>query len=275
MTDAISPSERNVSSGAHPEMTFPNTHLASSAAKPRSGSGGSGGWAAPEASAHNPVEELRQAVVDEDWARVFAEHKSKMQAKAEWSATKERCSALQCLCTLHRAGRVLEIGSFCGVAALAMAEAVPKDGEVVALELEPFFVEFGHTIKSKSQFLSKVHTKVGPAAETLKELNAQAKGGAKPFDFVVVDGDKASMKEYLELVRAPGMLSDKAVVCMDVTPFKGQPPTRFVKFGAEEKWDNSSGEEEIAALQAFVAASLELVAHEFNGLLVIQTRPVE
>lgn len=262
---------KNLSSGANPVSTFPNTHLTQTPERPRGER-----WAAPEASVHDPVAQLRAAVDSANWAEVFAEGKTTMQAEAKWSATAERCAALQCLCTLHKAVRVLEVGSFCGVAALAMAGAIPKGGEVLSLELEPYFVEFGKRFKTMSQAGAKVTNKVGPALDSLKELVAQAKSkGIKPFDFVVIDGDKASMREYLELVRAPGMLSDKAVVCMDITPFKGQPPVRYVKFGAEETWKANSGEEEIAALRASISEVPDYITHEFSGLLVIQHRPKE
>merc|ERR1740121_932089 len=83
------------------------------------------------------------------------------------------------------------------------------------------------------------------------------------------------MAEYLEYVRKPYFLSDRGVICMDVTPFKGQAPTRFTRFGAEDQWKTKSGEEEIAALRKSVAALPEYVSHEFGGLLVIQRRPQE
>jgi predicted O-methyltransferase YrrM len=262
---------KDLASGANPLATFPNSHLGQTPSKLNTEN-----WAPPEASTHSPVEQLRAAVEGHNWAEAFAEGKTTMQAEAKWSATAERCAVLQCLCTLHKAVRVLEVGSFCGVAAMAMAEAIPKDGEVLSLELEPYFVDFGKKYRNMSHVGSKISVEVGPAAESLKQLVAKAKGGGmKTFDFAVIEGDKATMAEYLELVRTPGILSDQAVVCMDVTPFKGQPPTRYKKFGAEEKWKTSSGEEEIKALRASISALPEIVMHEFGGLLVIQGRHTE
>lgn len=258
---------------------FPNAHLAAGAGDKTSETVPEGThWAAPEASTHDPVQALREAVDGEDWADVFAQGKTQMQAQAAWSASKDRCAMLQCICAMSKASRVLEVGSFCGVAALAMAETIPKSGEVVALELERYFVEFGHKYRMRSQAGAKIHTKIGPALDSLKELAAAAKSGSlQPFDMVVIDGDKASMKEYFELLwSSPGLLSDKAVVCLDTTPFKGQPPTRYVRFGQAERWETSSGEEEILALRGAVAAASEYTAHEFGGLLVVQrARPGE
>lgn len=270
---AVAP--KHLSSGAHPTMTFPNAHLCGG------GGGVAGGhnpvaavggmkWSPPEASAHRPLEQLQEAVKQEDWDRVFSEGKTQMWAQASWSASKDRCSALQCLASMSQASRVLEVGSFCGAAALALAEAVSKNGEVLALELEPFFVDFGQRYRSRSQAGSKIRTVVGPAMGSLKDLAGQA-AGSKPFDMVVVDADKANMKDYFDLLwNTPGMLSSHAVVCLDTTPFKGQPPKRYVRFGQADRWVTSSGEEEIAALRAHIAASEEFTAHEFGGLLVVR-----
>lgn len=269
----------SISVGAQPTATFPNSHL-KFPGKQAVGKDGGGvtAWSAPEPMPSNAsvLEQLREAVAAEDWARAFAESKTKIEAEAKWSATSERCAALQCLLTLHKAVNVLEIGSFCGVAALAMAEAIPHEGKVVALELDPYFVDFGARFRLRSQAGSKIETKVGPAVESLKDLVAEVVDGDRtPFDFIVIDGDKSSMAEYLKLAQSQYFLSASPVVCMDVTPFKGQAPTRFKKFGAEDQWKTSSGEEEIAALRKTVDALPDFVSHDFGGLLVLQRRPKE
>jgi len=256
---------KDATSGANPMMAFPNAHLAT-------GGGHSvNHGAAPESTSNSPLELLRAAVNNENWELVYEEGKTKMRASAGWSADKSRCSTLQCLCAMQKATRVLEVGSFCGAAALAMAETIPKDGVVVAIELEEYFVEFGQKFRAKSQHGSKITTKVGTAEASLKALAEEVKSGEmKPFDFVVIDGDKAQMQQYLDLVNRDGLTTEGAVVCLDVTPFKGQPPTRYIKFGATEKWEQNSGESDIAAVREAVAGMPNVVSHEFGGLLVVQ-----
>merc|ERR1712150_83074 len=121
----------------------------------------------------------------------------------------------------------------------------------------------------------KIKTRVGPAMESLKEIAEEAKAGTvEPFDLVIIDADKACMKAYYDLVvSSSGLLSKEAVVCIDVPPFKGQPPARYLKFRAVEKWVSHSGQEEITAFRQFVADSTEIVAHEFSGMMVIQRHP--
>jgi predicted O-methyltransferase YrrM len=231
-------------------------------------------WSAPRAA--SPLAELRAAVLEEDWERNYQEGLTKIHMRAEWSASLDRCSTLQWLAKVNDARQALEIGSFCGVGALALAEGLPADGEVQLLELDPFVVQFGRRFQMKSLNGSKIKRSVGPALPALEGLAGKAKEGlVKPFDLVIVDADKEGMQQYFDLLwSSPGLLSDGAVVCVDMTPFKGQPPTRYLKYGFPHRWQSSSGQTEIEALRAAVRESPDLVAHEFGGLLVVQRREV-
>ena len=93
-----------------------------------------------------------------------------------------------------QAKRVLEIGSFCGVAALALADALPE-GQVHAIEIDPFVVKLGERFRNKSMCGRHITTHVGPAMEKLQTLAQEVRAGKlEPFDFVVVDADKAGMR---------------------------------------------------------------------------------
>jgi len=259
----------SLASGAMPTAAFPNSHLLRPVVAARSLPAV---WSAPQAG--SPLEELRAAVREEDWERNFEEGLTKINMRAEWSASPERCSALQWLAKANGTRRVLEIGSFCGVGALALAAGLPADGEVQVLELDPFVVQFGRRFQLKSLSGSKIKSIVSPALPALEGLACKAKTGhAKPFDLVIVDADKEGMQQYFDLLwSSPELLSESAVVCVDMTPFKGQPPTRYVKYGFPHRWQSSSGQAEIDALRAAVRESPDLVAHEFGGLLVVQRK---
>jgi len=166
---------------------------------------------------------------------------------------------------------VLEIGSFCGAGALALAEVIPADGEVRSLELDSFVVDFGRRFQLKSLAGKKITTNVGPAMQALQSLAAEANGHRfKAFDLVVIDADKEGMQSYFDLLwSTPGLLSERAVVCVDMTLFKGQPPTRYVKFGFPHRWHSNSGQAEIDTLRAAVQARADLRSFEFGGLLVV------
>jgi len=255
--------------------TFPNSYSLPATAPQSSLSGHAAAvrgasWSSAQRS--SPLAELRQAVQEEDWDRNYCEGLTRIHMRAEWSAGPERCSLLQWLVSVNQAHRVLEIGSFCGSTALALAEALPAQGEVHALELDRFVVSFGQRFWMRSRHGHKIRHSVGPALESLRLLAAEASEGVvRPFDLVVVDADKENMSKYFDLLwKSPGILSEGAVVCVDMTPFKGQPPVRYVKYGFPHRWECSSGEQEINALRDAVMSSPEFEAHAFGGLLIVQ-----
>jgi len=254
---------------ARDATSFPNDHLrgpaAPAAAKKQEGAAS---WARPEQRA--TASSLRQAVNDTDWSLLFAEGKTSCQMQPAWSASDDRCNALGCFCSMLGAHRVLEVGAFCGAASLSMAEALPADGEVVSLDIDPApFQDVGREIKAASPHFSKVRFVPGAAKDSLERLVAEPQ--PRPFDLVVIDADKPGMRGYFDLVwSTPGLLSERAAVCVDVTPFKGQPPDRYVRFGQADKWAESSGQEEIDAFRAFVRGSVEFQSYELAGMLVVR-----
>mmetsp|Transcript_23942 Transcript_23942/g.71237 ORF Transcript_23942/g.71237 Transcript_23942/m.71237 type:complete len:273 (+) Transcript_23942:92-910(+) len=257
-----------LASGAHPTATFPNAHLLPAAAL-----GEQAKWSAPQGPGPgSPLVELRRAVKEEDWVRNYEEGLTTMGMCAEWSASSERCELLATVAGSIGARRVLEIGSFCGVAALALARALPEDARVQALEIDPFVVALGQRFSGKCPAGRKITTRVGAASVSLEAMALEARAGVlEPFDLAVVDADKAGMRGYFDhLWSKPGLLGEGAVVCVDLTPFKGQPPLRYVKFGFPYPWEASSGQEEIEALRAYIAASPQFVSHEVGLLLVVQ-----
>eukprot|EP00930_Biecheleria_cincta_P036338 TRINITY_DN2492_c0_g1_i1.p1 TRINITY_DN2492_c0_g1~~TRINITY_DN2492_c0_g1_i1.p1 ORF type:complete len:272 (-),score=62.54 TRINITY_DN2492_c0_g1_i1:343-1158(-) len=260
-----------LASGAHATATFPNSHLlapVSGNAYPGVGSS-SAAWAAPKAG--GVLSEIREAVHDEDWAGNFSEGRTKIHMRAEWSASEDRCSFLAVLVGATQARKVLEIGSFCGVGTLALAEALPRDGEVLALELDPFVVNFGKRFQMKSSASTKIQHRVGPARDSLGKLaNQAASSNLQAFDVAIVDADKENMQEYLRvLLDTPGLLSKSAVVCVDMTPFKGQPPLRYEKFKFPYRCEANSGQTEIDAVRSFVKQQANLASYEFGGLLIM------
>jgi predicted O-methyltransferase YrrM len=247
---------------ANPFAAFPNCYsIDSSNAR----------WAAPQVG--DPVEELRKAVINADWTSFLEEGCTKVLASPTCSATWERCETLQALCASCDARNVLEVGSFCGVASLAIAESLPEDGRILSLELDPFLVEFGQDIKARSHSFHKVSHMVGPAKASLQSLVEQASTSEatwEPFDFVVIDADKASMMQYFDLIWDNTiMLTANATVCVDISPFKGQLFVKYVK-GKLDDWIVKSGQESIDAFVSHAQNLRDVDMIERGGLLVLQ-----
>jgi predicted O-methyltransferase YrrM len=102
------------------------------------------------------------------------------------------------------ARRVLEIGMFTGYSALMMASALPDDGELVTLDVDPEAESIAKRYFAESPHGRKIRVEMGPALETLASVEG-------PFDFAFVDADKKNYPLYydrvLELLRPGGVVA--------------------------------------------------------------------
>jgi caffeoyl-CoA O-methyltransferase len=100
---------------------------------------------------------------------------------------------LELLAWFGRPRRVLEIGTFTGHSALALAAALPEDGHVDACEIDPERAAFAQRWFDRSPHGTKITLHVGPALETLARLEGD-------FDLVFIDADKPGYVDYYEAV---------------------------------------------------------------------------
>jgi caffeoyl-CoA O-methyltransferase len=126
---------------------------------------------------------------------------------------------LKMLVHATRARRVLEIGTFTGYSALAMAEALPADGQLVSCELDPEVAAFAQRCFQDSPDGGKIEVRVGPALATLRELAA----AGDVFDLVFIDADKAGYTGYLTALLDLGLIAGHGLICVDNTLMQGQP----------------------------------------------------
>ena len=132
-----------------------------------------------------------------------------------WQETHEKTSSpgmmvgpiegalLRLLVRLTAAKRVLEIGMFTGYSALAMAAALPEDGQLITCDVNPGTSEIARRYFASSPHGYKIEIKLGPATETLKNLQG-------PFDLCFIDADKQGYGAYydacIDLVRRGGLI---------------------------------------------------------------------
>ena len=100
---------------------------------------------------------------------------------------------LQVLVQLHNAKKVLEIGTLGGYSAIWMARALPEDGRLISLEIDPKHAEVAEASLARAGVGDKVEIRIGAAIDTLPKL---AEEGVGPFDLVFIDADKASNADY-------------------------------------------------------------------------------
>ena len=92
------------------------------------------------------------------------------------------------------ARRILEIGTLGGYSTIWLARALPEDGRVVTLELDPHHAQVARANVDRAGIGGKVEIRVGAAQDSLAELAAE--GGA-PFDLVFIDADKRNNGVYV------------------------------------------------------------------------------
>jgi predicted O-methyltransferase YrrM len=103
---------------------------------------------------------------------------------------------LHLLARIHGARRILEIGTLGGYSTIWLARALPDDGQLVTLELNPRYAEVATANAERAGLAGLIEIEVGPALESLRALVAE---GAAPFDLVFIDADKQSTPAYFEL----------------------------------------------------------------------------
>ena len=126
---------------------------------------------------------------------------------------------LRMLVHATQAGRVLEIGTFTGYAALAMAAALPEGGHVVTCELDPDVAAIARRNFDASSLGERIELRVGPATTTLADLTHE---GAR-FDLVFIDADKAGYAAYFHALLDGGLLGARGLLCVDNTLMQGLP----------------------------------------------------
>ena len=96
---------------------------------------------------------------------------------------------LQILARLAGARRILEIGTLGGYSTIWLARALAPSGRLTTLEVDPKHAEVARANLSRAGLSDVVEVRVGPALETLPQLEG-------PFDFTFIDADKVNTAEY-------------------------------------------------------------------------------
>ena len=111
---------------------------------------------------------------------------------------------LQVLLTAINARQVLEVGTLGGYSAIWMARALPPDGHLLSLELEPTHAEFARRYVDRAGLADRIEIRLGRALDVLPSLDG------RQFDAMFLDADKEPLPTYfdwgLRLVRAGGLI---------------------------------------------------------------------
>ncbi len=117
----------------------------------------------------------------------------------------EQGAFLQLLVKITGAQTILEVGTFTGYSALAMALVLPDDGRLIACDVSEEWTAIAQRHWKRAGVADRIELHIGPAAETIASLPSDLE-----FDMAFIDADKPGYVEYMELtvprLRSGGLL---------------------------------------------------------------------
>lgn len=120
----------------------------------------------------------------------------------------EQAKLLMFLIRLIGVQRVIEIGVFTGYGTLAMAQALPEQGYLLACDKNSYWPAIGQPYWEQAGVTEKIDLRIAPALETLQSLRDEGRDAY--FDFIFVDGDKIHYPDYFKfghfLLRQGGIM---------------------------------------------------------------------
>ena len=121
----------------------------------------------------------------------------------------EQGQFLALLAELIGARRCIEVGTFTGYSALAVARALPEDGELICCDVDEDYTAVGRRYWEEAGVAGKIDLRIAPASETLDALIAEGRTGV--FDYMFIDADKDGYDGYFEqglkLLRPGGLFA--------------------------------------------------------------------
>jgi predicted O-methyltransferase YrrM len=143
---------------------------------------------------------------------------------------------LQILAQILAAQSILEIGTLGGYSTIWLARALPADGRLITLEVDPKHAEVARLNIARAGLQNLVEVRIGDALKTLPQLSGERRG---PFDLIFIDADKEHIPEYFEwalklsrpgtLIIVDNVVRDGGVIDPDSTDPRIQGVRRFVE----------------------------------------------
>lgn len=166
-----------------------------------------------------PLRLLSAKTQQEEWSQNWQQQVTEVPLEQEMLSGHVEGQTLKMFVKMTQATRILEIGMFTGYSALAMAEALPEHGQVVACEVDPYVAQFAQHCFDNSPHGHKIKVKVAPALLTMRQLADRGES----FDFVFIDADKGGYIDYFNFLLEANLLAPTGIICVDNTLLQGEP----------------------------------------------------
>jgi caffeoyl-CoA O-methyltransferase len=129
----------------------------------------------------------------------------------------EQAAFMQILVRAMGARRCIEVGTFTGYSALAVALALPRNGRIVCCDVSEEWTAVARRYWKKARVEKKILLRLAPALQTLDALLVKQRGR---FDFAFIDADKGNYGNYYE--RCLKLLRKGGLIAIDNTLWSGR-----------------------------------------------------
>lgn len=152
---------------------------------------------------------LKHTAIDERLADYVAAHHSRAgdplvsELRAETARVagdragmqvgEDQATLLGILAAVAGARRAIEIGTFTGASALAVARAIGPEGTLLCCDVSREWTDVARRYWARAGVADRIELRIGPAVETLRALPPGAE-----FDFAFIDADKTGYDAYYE-----------------------------------------------------------------------------
>jgi caffeoyl-CoA O-methyltransferase len=133
-----------------------------------------------------PPDDVQRALIDETRA---------LGPVAGMQIAPEQGAFMTIVARLVGARRAIEVGTFTGYSSLCIARGLPDDGRLLCLDVSEEWTSIARRYWEKAGVASKIELRLGPAADSLRALPADAS-----YDLAFIDADKGNYPTYYEEV---------------------------------------------------------------------------
>ena len=194
----------------------------------------------------------RHARQDDVLARI--ERETRELPRSQMMTSPDEAALLTMLARLTGAATALEVGTFTGYGAVAIARGLVDGGTLTCLELEERFAEMARANLRDAGLEDRVEIVVGPAADSLAEMPEEP-----TFDFAYLDADKSGYPAYYDLIlprlqRGGLLLIDNVLLGGSVTDPQDERSRIMDAFN-----DRVADDERVDSVMVLVADGLTLV----------------
>lgn len=151
---------------------------------------------------------IREQGVRENEQLAMVREKTSNHPCAKMQITPEQGQFLAFIARMIGAARTLEIGVFTGYSAMAVAQVLPPDGKLIAIDKSIDWTSRAKRFWDEAGVSDKIDLRIGEGCELLQALVDE--GADCSFDLVFIDADKKNYRNYYvfakRLVRRGGMI---------------------------------------------------------------------